>query len=68
MGWYRWTINSGPSDRLNWNDTLTVRETEEIIEAAGGKKAFIDKIGLGLAVGYTASKILWLKSTSRKTI
>jgi len=44
-----------------WNDTSTVRETEEIIEAAGGKKAFIDKIGLGLAVGYTASKILWLK-------
>jgi xylulokinase len=44
-----------------WNDTSTVRETEEIIEAAGGKKAFIDKTGLSLAVGYTASKILWLK-------
>jgi len=44
-----------------WNDTSTVRETEELISAAGGQKAFIDKTGLSLAVGYTASKILWLK-------
>lgn len=44
-----------------WNDTSTVRETEELISAAGGQKAFIGKTGLSLAVGYTASKILWLK-------
>lgn len=44
-----------------WNDTSTVEETEEIIQALGGKKAFIDKLGISLAVGYTASKILWLK-------
>jgi len=49
-----------------WNDTSTVRETEELISAAGGQKAFIDKTGLSLAVGYTASKILWLKNMNRK--
>ncbi len=44
-----------------WNDTSTVAETEEIRQALGGEKAFIDKVGLHLAVGYTASKILWMK-------
>ncbi|HRD01245.1 MAG TPA: xylulokinase [Candidatus Saccharicenans sp.] len=44
-----------------WNDTSTVKETEEIIAAAGGQRAFIEQSGLSLAVGYTASKILWLK-------
>ncbi len=44
-----------------WNDTSTVVETEEIISALGGKKACIEKIGISLATGYTASKILWLK-------
>ncbi len=44
-----------------WNDTSTVEETEEIIQALGGQKAFTEKLGISLAVGYTASKILWLK-------
>lgn len=44
-----------------WNDTSTVEETEYIIEKLGGKRSFIEKLGLSLAVGYTASKILWLK-------
>jgi len=44
-----------------WNDTSTVEETEMIVEKMGGKKAFIKKLGISLAVGYTASKILWLK-------
>ena len=44
-----------------WNDTSTVEETEWIIEKLGGKKSFIQKIGINLAVGYSASKILWLK-------
>ena len=43
-----------------WNDTSTEEETEWIIEKLGGKKSFIQKIGINLAVGYTASKILWL--------
>jgi len=44
-----------------WNDTSTVEETEMIIEKLGGTRSFIHKIGINLAVGYTASKILWLK-------
>ncbi|MGD8536682.1 MAG: xylulokinase, partial [Candidatus Aminicenantes bacterium] len=44
-----------------WNDTSTVEEAETIIEKLGGTKIFIQKIGINLAVGYTASKILWLK-------
>jgi xylulokinase len=44
-----------------WNDTSTVRETEAIVDALGGKKAFIERLGIALAVGFTASKILWLK-------
>jgi len=44
-----------------WNDTSTVEETEEIIQSMGGKKSIIDKLGISLAVGYTASKVLWLK-------
>ncbi len=44
-----------------WNDTSTVEETEMIVSRLGGRKKFIRKVGISLAVGYTASKILWLK-------
>lgn len=44
-----------------WNDTATVAETEELTERLGGPKAYIAKLGISLAVGFTASKILWLK-------
>lgn len=44
-----------------WNDTSTVKETDLIIQKFGGKKSFIHKLGISPAVGYTASKILWLK-------
>jgi xylulokinase len=44
-----------------WNDTSTIAETEYIIERLGGKKSFIRKLGISLAVGFTASKILWLR-------
>jgi len=44
-----------------WNDVSTAEETDYIIEAVGGPKKFIQLAGLNLAVGYTASKILWLK-------
>jgi xylulokinase len=45
-----------------WNDTSTTKETEEIIHKMGGRKKFIEKTGINLAVGFTASKILWLKN------
>jgi len=44
-----------------WNDTSTIRETEDIVSALGGWKEMIARLGIGLAVGFTASKILWLK-------
>lgn len=44
-----------------WNDTSTVEETEMIVKKLGGSKSFIEKLGINLAVGFTASKILWLK-------
>ncbi len=44
-----------------WNDTSTIEETREITDRLGGPAGAIEKLGLGLAVGYTASKILWLK-------
>jgi xylulokinase len=44
-----------------WNDTSTISETEYLIENLGGKKSYIRKLGISLAVGFTASKILWLK-------
>jgi len=44
-----------------WNDTSTVEETEIIVKKLGGSKSFIQKLGINLAVGFTASKILWLK-------
>ncbi|MCX6560133.1 MAG: xylulokinase [Candidatus Aminicenantes bacterium] len=44
-----------------WNDTSTVAENEELVAALGGTRSAIDKLGLSPAVGFTASKILWLK-------
>jgi xylulokinase len=44
-----------------WNDTSTVAENEALLEALGGTAAAIEKLGLAPAVGFTASKILWLK-------
>lgn len=49
-----------------WNDTSTIEETEIIVEKLGGPKGYIQKLGIGLAVGYTASKILWLKRREPK--
>jgi len=44
-----------------WNDTSTVRECEDLVAALGGRAAAIERLGLVPAVGFTASKILWLK-------
>ncbi len=44
-----------------WNDISTLEETNIIIKKLGGKASYIKKLGIYLAVGYTASKILWLK-------
>ncbi len=44
-----------------WNDTETSFENAELIERCGGNEGIIEKIGTGLPVGYTASKLLWIK-------
>lgn len=44
-----------------WCDTATVAEAEEIVQALGGPQAALQTTGMPLAVGFTASKILWLK-------
>ncbi len=44
-----------------WNDTSTIEETEALVARLGGRKEFIRKLGINLAVGFTASKVLWLK-------
>lgn len=44
-----------------WNDTSTIAETEEIVARLGGRRRAIERLGICPAVGFTASKILWLK-------
>jgi xylulokinase len=44
-----------------WCDTSTYRQTEQLVNALGGKSAVIEHIGLTILTGYTASKLLWLK-------
>ncbi|MFH1762313.1 MAG: xylulokinase [bacterium] len=44
-----------------WCDTETASQNSELIEKLGGQDNVIKLIGQPLAVGYTASKILWLK-------
>ncbi len=44
-----------------WCDTATTAECDEIMRAVGGEQRCIDIAGNPIAVGYTASKIRWLK-------
>ncbi len=44
-----------------WNDTETAAENGELIEKLGGDRGTIEKIGTSIPVGYTASKLLWMK-------
>ncbi|MGI5172721.1 xylulokinase [Treponema sp. OMZ 840] len=44
-----------------WNDTSTALENDILVEQAGGISGVIKKIGTAIPVGYTASKLIWLK-------
>jgi len=44
-----------------WCDTSTEKQAQEIMDALGGNEAYQKATGNTLAVGFTASKILWLK-------
>lgn len=48
-------------DAKLWNDTETAEENAELIESCGGEKGIIEKLGTNIPVGYTASKLLWVK-------
>ena len=47
-----------------WCDTATELECNEIMDAVGGEGKCIEIAGNTIAVGYTASKILWLKKNN----
>ncbi|MDG1707592.1 MAG: xylulokinase [Emcibacteraceae bacterium] len=47
-----------------WCDTSTTLECEEIMDAVGGEEECINISGNPIAVGYTASKIRWLKKNN----
>ncbi|MCX6905143.1 MAG: xylulokinase, partial [Verrucomicrobia bacterium] len=49
-----------------WCDTATAAECEEIMGKLGGFKQTIQKQGLAVLPGFTASKILWLKKHEPK--
>lgn len=44
-----------------WNDTSTIAENEALLAALGGRSGWIRRCGIAPAVGFTASKILWLR-------
>jgi xylulokinase len=44
-----------------WNDTETAAANQRYIDAAGGSAGVIAAIGTAIPVGYTVSKLIWLK-------
>lgn len=44
-----------------WCDTETAPENAQLLQMLGGEQACIDRLGLRVETGYTASKILWMK-------
>lgn len=49
-----------------WCDTATTREAEAITATLGGAEKVVNLIGNSVAVGFTASKILWFKEREPK--
>jgi D-xylulose kinase len=45
-----------------WNDTSTAAEAQALIEGLGGLRRVIRLVGNGVPPGFTAPKILWLKT------
>jgi xylulokinase len=44
-----------------WNDTETAEANERYINTAGGLAEVISRIGTAIPVGYTVSKLIWMK-------
>jgi xylulokinase len=45
-----------------WCDTTTAAECDLIVERLGGPARTVERLGNGIPPGFTASKILWLKT------
>lgn len=45
-----------------WNDTETASENDRLVDAVGGSEGVWSLIGTTLPVGYTASKIRWVRA------
>lgn len=45
-----------------WCDTETTEENQMLLQQLGGNPGSLERLGLVMATGYTASKILWLKT------
>lgn len=46
-----------------WCDTETAPQNAELVAGLGGESGSMAALGLSLATGYTASKLLWLKQS-----
>ncbi|SHE55455.1 xylulokinase [Modicisalibacter ilicicola DSM 19980] len=46
-----------------WCDTETAAQNAALVERLGGEAGCLEKLGLVLQTGYTASKIAWLRET-----
>lgn len=46
-----------------WCDTETANHNAALVEKLGGEEGCLDKLGLVLQTGYTASKLAWLRET-----
>ncbi|WP_025338562.1 xylulokinase [Pseudomonas sp. FGI182] len=44
-----------------WCDTETAPENQQLLDALGGAEGSLERLGLVIAPGYTASKLLWTK-------
>ncbi|WP_192036078.1 xylulokinase [Halomonas sp. YLGW01] len=49
-----------------WCDTETAAHNADLVERLGGEAGCLDKLGLVLQTGYTASKLAWLRDTHPK--
>ncbi len=45
-----------------WCDTETAAENDALLQQLGGVEGSLDQLGLSVATGYTASKIIWFKA------
>ncbi|KVS39907.1 hypothetical protein WK43_09785 [Burkholderia ubonensis] len=50
-----------------WNDTETTEDNERLFAAAGGEKRIRSLIGTTIPVGFTASKLAWVRRSEPET-